>query len=168
VDIKINSNKNAQITIQTFFFILMGICFVWILIFGYKQISNISGQLDDKELDDIKFNLKKALTYCNDPLNKGSSKSFGFKSKEFNGICLIGEKKYDEISGSNYYGTLGIELNKLRNTSDNVYLIKSNYKKNGDSIEIINNEYQIIDSIYVDYGYLDSSFCSMEKFEILC
>lgn len=87
------SIRKAQITIQTFFFILMSIFFVWIIIFGFKQITNINEQISEQEKVLITKDIKKALEYCSDPLNKGTSKSIEISHKEITQICIINKTK---------------------------------------------------------------------------
>lgn len=156
--------KKTQISMQTFFMILMGIFFVWILIFGYNQIINVKTQISDQEKLFLKNEIKDALEYCNEPLNKGSSKVFEFKSKEFNGICLIGDNNFDTS-----YGSLGATLNgfKTAKVKENVYLIQAVGSKDPATGKYTIKSYKIVDKMYADFGN-QSSKCSFQEVVFTC
>lgn len=158
--------KKAQISVQTFFFILMSIFFVWILIFGYNQIRNVDEQISEQEQILLTKEIKGALEYCSDPLNKGSSKIIKIESKKFNGICLIGKNDFNTVK----YGKLGIDLNKLKSEQiqDNVFLIKAEIKLNSATLEYDFTNPQLIDSFYADITEPKDSFCSFNTFELKC
>ncbi len=113
--------KKTQISIQMFFFILMGAIFVWILFFGYKQITNVNEQLSNQERIEIEKELKYALEYCSDPLNKGSTKIIEFKSNEFNGICTSDADSASSISQLN-----NDKIKTLIKGGDNIILLNNN------------------------------------------
>ncbi len=143
--------KNAQISVQTFFMILMGICFVWILIFGYKQITNINDQISEQDRVLITNDIKKALEYCSDPLNKGTEKAVTIIHKDINGICYINSSKTlpNEIISFNS------EILPIIEANHNIILLNNKYSLNS-GVYLI-DELQIIGSTFVESEIIDSN-----------
>ena len=142
--------NKAQISVQTFFMILMGICFVWILIFGYKQITNINDQISEQDRVLITNDIKKALEYCSDPLNKGTEKVITIIHKDINGICYINSSKTlpNEIISFNLQILPIIEGNHNILLLNNIYILNSgNY---------VIDELQIVGSSNVDSELINS------------
>ena len=109
--------KKTQISIQTFFFILMGICFIWILFFGYKQIANVNDQLSEQERIEIENELKHALEYCNEQLNRGSVKIQKISSQQIDGLCISGTPTPPLLTTD--------EAKTILSAGDNVILFKN-------------------------------------------
>lgn len=118
-------NKKAELTITTFFYFLMALLFIWIMVFGYTQISNTQSVLSELELVKLKNELRDAMHFCNEPLNSGSSTFINIQHKSFNSICIL-QKDY---SGPNS------DWAKIKSTGDNVVLLKTLFDNTGSVIE---------------------------------
>ena len=144
--------RKAQISVQTFFMILMGICFIWILIFGYKQITSINEQISEQDRVLITNDIKKALQYCSDPLNRGTEKVIIIEHKDINGICYINSSK-----------TLPNEI--ISFNSEILPIIEGNH-----NILLLNNKYSLTSQVYVidELQIVGSSFVESEIINSKC
>lgn len=146
----INEMKKANIGVQTFFYILMGIIMVTIIIFGYNKFIGVQDQLSEGERLEIRNNLQDTLTYCSNPLNKGSKRTVNLKSAKVNGMCFI----TPDISEYP-------QLEAIAETGDNVILIKGD--KDGDKVINI----QVIDSFKFEEDF-DDTYCQIDEVTITC
>ncbi len=87
------TNKKAITTI-IFFFILMGVIFVWILIFGIQKLYFTYDTISETERVAVKKELKDALEYCNDPLNGGNIRTVKVDNAKFNSLCVIQANRF--------------------------------------------------------------------------
>lgn len=135
--------KKAQITGQTIFYILMGILFVSILIFGFQKIFSLQNTLDDQERLEIKNYMRDSFEYCEDPLNAGNFKTFEIENNGFNIICLLGEDVYEKYPDY-------IDFLTLYNTSQNVVIMNTDWTEDENGDYQFDNTDNIIDSIKLD------------------
>lgn len=149
--------KKSQITIQTFFFILMSIFFVWIIIFGFKQISNVNNQISDQDKVLIEKDLKDGFEYCNDPLNKGSQKIVKIEHKDINGICVLNNINEIPIEYNNYK----TQISSVFDGGDNVVLFNGNYI-NSNSGYII-KELIVTGSFNIDNQSIKNTTCWIDN-----
>lgn len=153
-----NKNKQtyqikAEISIQTIFFILMSILIIVIIIYGINKIFLVNDTLTEQDRISVQKEITKAITYCDDPLNKGNIKTFTFENSYFDGIWILGndiENLKDSIENKD-------ELKLIFDSGDNIVLFKT-----------INSEYPDInnDNIYDIYSInIISSFKLDQSFE---
>ena len=89
-------NKKANISMNTIFYILMAIMFVWILFFGYNQITNTAQVISEKDRVEIQMKIKNTLEYCTDPLNRGSFSVVNVDNSRIGAVCLLdGSNTFD-------------------------------------------------------------------------
>jgi len=113
-------NKKAEISMETFFFILMMLLMIWIIYFGISKLFLVNDTISEQERIDIKNQLKKGFEYCDDPLNAGSFKTIEINSNMINGVCVFTN---DINSGNN---KLDNELNLVKKGGNNIALINGN------------------------------------------
>ncbi len=96
---KFRKIKKSNISIQTFFFILMSIFMILIIIYGFKKITFVNDTISEQDRILFQKEIQEGFEYCNDPLNKGSSKTISLKSSLFNSVCVIKKDiSEDELS----------------------------------------------------------------------
>lgn len=114
--------KKAEITIQTIFFIMMSVFMITIMIFGISKIFLVDEQLSEQDRIEIQEKIKNAISYCDDPLNRGNKKVFEFQNKLFNGVCIINnEVKNNEVNMEYEY----LKEIYLDGDGNNIVLIKT-------------------------------------------
>ena len=170
---KMVRNKNAELTINTIFYILMAIVFVTIVVYGINKMFFIESQMSDIELIKVEDKLEKAISYCDDPLNSGNKKVFSFDHKAFNSICILGDE-YEEPSASIHssFSVSETSLEEVYNAGDNVVLLSTAFTRDGENY--IMEDYQIISSLNIDtIGY--DAFCKFDynnsgelEFAVIC
>lgn len=133
----LNINKKA-VAINTIFFILMSIMFIGILYFAYDKIILTKDIISEQDLQLLQNDVEDALLYCDDPLNRGSSRSVDLSSSKFNVICLL-----DEDITSQFGSDIGL----IYEAGDNVVLLESIFY---DDDNRFNNEYNVIASFNID------------------
>lgn len=140
--------KKAELAIQAIFYVLMGMVFIAILIFGFNKLFLVQDELDRQDLLEIKNDLETAFEYCEDPLNKGNFKTFEFNNKQFNSVCIIDE---DILDPTSQYGSIE-EFKIIYEAGENVVLLSSNLvlKQDG-TFELL--ETNIIDSFSAEISY---------------
>ena len=170
--LKKKKEKKTNISMQTFFFILMGLFMIWIIVFGIHKIFFVQNTLSEQNRILLQNQLKRDFAYCDDPINKGSYREIDIRKYHniFNGVCFLGDHKLDSSKyGSNFVS----ETNKIKNAGDDVVLIKAPILKqivDGNSVyKIINgNDINIISAFNVSFGGLNNSFCVFEVIPIKC
>lgn len=157
--------KKANISIQTIFYIMMSMVFVWIMIFGFQKIFLIQGELSKQERSEVINDLKDAFEYCDDPLNKGNFQIFEIKSSLFNGVCVLG-KDFD--SSEEQYGG-NSDWVEIRSAGDDVILLNAEFTEKMGVDEYGNpkkfypmSHYAIIDSFYLNYD-IKGIYCWFDK-----
>ncbi len=114
---KLKYSKKANLSIQTFFFILMSILMIWIIYFGISKMVLVNNTISEQERIDTKNELKIGFEYCTDPLNKGSYKTIEIKSNKINGVCA-----FTDSINSSLNINLQKELKKINESGNNVAL----------------------------------------------
>ena len=87
--------KKSEITTAALFYILMAVVFTGILIFSLSQIDNLNKISKVKNIEEVKEEILDVITFCDDPLKKGSRKVFYIKANGFNEICFFGNDLED-------------------------------------------------------------------------
>jgi len=153
---KYNKNrKKANISIQTFFFIMMSIFMIGIIIFGLEKIFFVQDTLTEQDRVLIQKQIKDVVEYCQDPLNKGTIKTVVLENNLFNSVCFF--NKTTDID--NIISTAGLdtsttidltnEINTLQDTLNNSFygavFIKTTISNSGKLLD-----YNVIDFIQID------------------
>jgi len=117
---EIKMDKKGGLTTKSIFFIMMSLIMIWIIFFGINKILLVEKTLTNQEKIIIKKEIKDALKYCQDPLNKGNLKTIKLDKFGFNSICIINNS---------------MNLNNLEIFNTNPQLIKDG-KKYQNSINV--------------------------------
>lgn len=152
-------NKKAGLESQTIFYILMGIVFVGILIFGFNKIFLVKDTISKTDKVQIKLDLEKSLNYCMDPMNSGVIKYVKINpNNNFKGICLISKDDTE-----NLYDLDKEELDILIENKQNVLLIDYKYynKENNKITEPV-----IVDKIEANNIFTKSKCFFVENSEV--
>lgn len=144
------NKKNANIGVQTFFYIMMIMFMIAIIIFGLSKLLSTKELISEQDLAFVKKEVETALTYCEDPLNRGGSKKFEIKHKSFNTIMVLTKDPQNLKSD----GTPNIGMRSLSTQED---LIK--YLDAGENIILANSVFSgktiesfvVIDSFLIDF-----------------
>jgi len=158
-------SKLAQLSVQTFFFIFMGILMSAIIMYGIQKIFFVQDTLNEQDRVLIEKEIKQTFEYCQDPLNKGNFKKINLDNNLFNSVCVSGGDNFDFILNSN----LEDELNQIKSTGDNIILIDSTTNKDGEILE-----YSIINSFKIEEGIIDKNICYFPdykgeiNFKVIC
>ncbi len=152
--------KKAELAMQSIFYIMMAAFFVAILIFGYVKLSDVKGSLSDIELLEIKQDLEASYEFCNDPLNKGSFKTFEIENQQINGMCIFStDLNYindhltdiqgldDLITTSQIGEQIENEFAAIIEGGDNIILFKADFTKDSDSYSL--QKIMVLDSLDV-------------------
>ena len=126
----------------------MGLIFVSMLIFGFQKIFLVKDQISQFDKLEIKKNIEDALSYCNDPLNKGNIKTININHKAFDGICVLSDDFQNSQGKYDYLASRFPDLVKVVDAGENVVLVKSKYTVQNDISDLI--ELMVIDSFKVD------------------
>lgn len=140
--------NKANIGVQTIFYILMALLFVWLLIFGIQKIFFVEEKMSEQKRLEIKNELKDMLDACNDPLNKGKVMNGKFSHSSFNMMCFISEGEYRNMS----------QLGGIYRGGDNVVLAKGTKIQGGSSEEL--KVRGIKDSFSINYEFNETSCIS--------
>ena len=137
--------SKKSVTMSIVFYVLMSIIFTGILIYGTSKIFFIEEQIDIQENFELKEDLKKIFTFCEDPLNKGNIKTFEFKT-DLNLIVKTNKKELEKSDFEKHNILIENldEINLILETEKNNILIRANIKKGNDFYNIVN--YQILGS----------------------
>ena len=122
--------KKANIGVQTFFYIMMIMFMIAIIIFGLSKLKSTSNLITEQELAFVKEEVKKALMYCEDPLNRDGSKKFEIEHKAFNTIMVLTKDPQNLKSD-------GTPNEAMRSLSSDPDLAK--YLEAGDNIILVNS-----------------------------
>lgn len=139
--VKINLNNKKAVAINTLFFILMGIMFVGIIYFGLDKMFMIQDELSEQEMQLLKNDIGDAMTFCDNPLNRGSVRIVDVSSNKFNVICFLGT---EYGPGDEIYDT---DLYTIFQGGDNVVIIEG--LVNGGVFDMSQN-FMILNSFRVD------------------
>ncbi len=139
--------RKAEITVMSFFYILMGIFFIGILVFGFSKIFMIQNVLSDQELLDIKQSIKSDFEYCSDPLNSGNIKIIDIKTNKFDGIYLVGKSILSEKDNEIFS-----ELKNIYQGGDNVVLFTVD-KIIEDNDRTVMSGFNVIGSLKIDVDF---------------
>lgn len=153
--------NKANISVQTVFYIMMAMIFVWIMIFGFQKIFMIQGELSEQERREVTNNLKDAFEYCDDPLNKGNFQVFEVNSKLFNGVCVLGE---DFDSNHPQYGS-NLDWIEIKDAGKNVVLLNTEFIETQGVDADGNPE---VDYSISHYAILDSFNLNFDIGDVLC
>lgn len=82
-------DKRGEMGVETFFYILMSIVFIWILFFGYQKIFMVQDQISEQDRIEVLNGLKDSFEYCEDPLNRGNVKVVEINGGKYNSLCVI-------------------------------------------------------------------------------
>ena len=161
--IKKNINKRAN-AINTLFFILMGLMFIGIIYFGMSKIFFLEDEISEQEMQLLKLDIEKAITYCEDPLNKGSNRKLDVTSNKFNLVCLLDEDIVRKF-GSNS------DVDIIYSGGDNVILLSGFYLSEDD---FTYQNYNLISSFKIDFLKQPEGKCWFEnqnnilEMELMC
>ena len=145
-------SKKGDITMETVFFILMGMVFAGLLIFGFNKIFFIQETMSEQEKQSIRIDIENAFEKCLDPLNRGSVHYEKIQHESFNAICLLGDDA-SSLLEKNKYGLNKNETKLLYSSDFNGILIKSDYFKDG---KLVNP--QIIEQLKLGNSF-DTTTC---------
>lgn len=152
---KLVINKQANIGVQTIFYILMAFFMVWILVFGYQKLFIIQDYLSDSERLEITAKLQELYKYCDDPLNSKNVQYYKIKNKNFNGICLLG----DDFMSSQYASYYG--FSEVFDSGMNAVVINTNFRASVSGVfELV--DYDIVDSFKLDVESISDTFCNFD------
>ncbi|MFW6286144.1 MAG: hypothetical protein ACOC16_03405 [Nanoarchaeota archaeon] len=156
-------NKNADLSIETIFYIMMALFLVAILGYGINKIFFIDEQISERELIEIQSDLKDMITFCEDPLNVGNQKTFKASHKSFNSFCVLGNKfntsddsTFKDIHSESVFN----DFEKIYEGGDNVILINTRFKLDG-SGGYEPSLHQIVSSFNLK-SVSDKSFCQYD------
>lgn len=154
--------KNANIGVQTFFYIFMSLIMIWIIYFGYKNIVLVDNEISNQDKMLIEQKLESAVMFCKNPINKGSSKFYEFDNKKFNSICIINSSTIPIMFSSPIYSGSDddIELikNSLNHNKSMIVLLDASYTST--TPHDVLNDYIIVSTIEVDIGF--NSYCNFD------
>ena len=139
------------VTMQILLFIMMGIVFIGLLLFGLSRFYGAQETLCKTEQVLLQQDIQNAIAYCADPLNKGNNKLFSLSYCTSNTLCIVSEQAYEGNS------KLDQDLKKIYEGNDNTdsaVLLKTSYSGSGENYEI--TDYQIQRAIKIEENTLET------------